>query len=164
MDFDMEKIYVPYMSPTVVISDSRWFEIMDIVANQLYSQGDKEEFKQWIALLKEAGYDTIDHLQTAVARELRNELGIPLRWGMQLLRVARAIKDACARARRRGGRPRSVYSAGTVTDARHSRGSRSSNKKAGKRVRRERRTAGGMRTACAQPHTPATPPPQRVRC
>ena len=82
------------MSPTVVISEERWFDIMDIVARELGSQGDKHEFKQWIALLMEAGYDTIDHLQTAVARELRNELGIPLRWGMTLLRVARAIKDA----------------------------------------------------------------------
>ena len=29
-----------------------------------------------------------------MAREPRNELGIPLRWGMKLLGVARAIKDA----------------------------------------------------------------------
>ena len=94
MDLGMDTMHVPYMSPTVVISEQRWFEIMDIVARELDSQGDKQEFKQWIALLMEAGYDTIDHLQTAVARELRNELGIPLRWGMQLLRVARAIKDA----------------------------------------------------------------------
>ena len=95
MDFDMEMISVPYMSPTVVISEERWFDIMpDIVARELGSQGDKQEFKQWVALLMEAGYDTIDHLLTAVARELRNELGIPLRWGMKLLRVARAIKDA----------------------------------------------------------------------
>ena len=76
----METMSVPYMSPTVVISEQRWFEIMDIVARELGSQGDKHEFEQWIALLVEAGYDTIDHLQTAVARELRNELGIPLRY------------------------------------------------------------------------------------
>ena len=57
MDLGMEMISVPYMSPTVVISEERWFDIMDIVARELGSQGDKQEFKQWIALLMEAGYD-----------------------------------------------------------------------------------------------------------
>ena len=39
---------------------------MDIVAKELDSQGDKAEIKQWIALLKEAGYDTLEHLLTVV--------------------------------------------------------------------------------------------------
>ena len=50
------KMCVPYMPPTVVISEERWFEIMDIMVNELDSQGDKKEFKQWVALLMEAGY------------------------------------------------------------------------------------------------------------
>ena len=50
------KMCVPYMPPTVGISEERWFEIMDIMVNELDSQGDKKEFKQWVALLMEAGY------------------------------------------------------------------------------------------------------------
>ena len=93
MDFGTEVNEIPEVPPTAVITAKQWAAITGVVAKRLGKQEDKREAKQYVAVLKECGYDTIETLRTAVARELRTELGIPLRWGMELLRVAQAISD-----------------------------------------------------------------------
>ena len=52
---------------------------MDAGEKELGELANKQATKQFVDLLVECGYDTVERLQTAVARELRLELGIPQR-------------------------------------------------------------------------------------
>ena len=72
-----------------MIYAEQWVEIicMDAVDKEFGELADKQEVKQYVAMLMQCGYGTLAALQTAMARELKEELGIPLRWGMGLLRV-----------------------------------------------------------------------------
>ena len=79
MDFGTEMHEIPEILPTAVISAKQWADITGVVAQRLGKQEDKREAKRYVAVLKECGYDTIETLRTAVARELRQELGIPPR-------------------------------------------------------------------------------------
>ena len=82
MDFGTETMDVLNVPPTAVITAEQWAAIMDAVDVEFGELADKQAAKQYAALLVECGYDRVVNLQTAVARELKEELGIPLRWGM----------------------------------------------------------------------------------
>ena len=79
MDSGTGNTVVPEVPLTAVITDAQWAEIMDVVGTRLGKRNNAQDAKEYVALLVECGYDTVDVLRTAVARELRGELGIPLR-------------------------------------------------------------------------------------
>ena len=74
-----EKLVVPEVPLTAVITEAQWAEIMplDVVGQRLGKRNNAQEAKEYVALLVECGYDTLAVLRTAVARELHGELGIP---------------------------------------------------------------------------------------
>ena len=85
---------IPEVPLTAVITAEEWAAIMDVVSSRLGGRHGAQEAKEYVALIVECGYGTIDALRSVVPRELRTELGIPLRWGMELLRLANEIADA----------------------------------------------------------------------
>ena len=87
MDTGTGKKAIPKVPLTAVITAEEWAEIMDVVSSRLGGRHGAQEAKECVALIVECGYGTIDVLKSMVARELRTELGIPLRWGMELLRL-----------------------------------------------------------------------------